>query len=100
MVGAIYNARRLCVKDSGHESSVHHQWSGISEGRPLSPFLFVVLMTVLISDVDWDVKEKFGADDTMLLETDKEVLRYTMERVMLHGRQYGLEPNLDKTELL
>ena len=54
MVEAIYTGRRFSVRDSGQESQSYPQCSGISQGCPLSPFLFVILMTVLLYDVDSD----------------------------------------------
>ena len=41
--------RRFTVRDWGHQSRPHAQQFGISQGCPLSPVLFSMLMTVRIS---------------------------------------------------
>ena len=38
----IYTGRVFKVSDHGYESQEHHQYFGISQGWPLSPFLFVM----------------------------------------------------------
>jgi hypothetical protein len=49
-VGEIYNDRQFHVRDEGVMSSTRPQRAGISQGCPLSPFLFGILMTVLMTD--------------------------------------------------
>ena len=48
LIGNIYEARRFCVADGATKSSERKQMSGISQGCPLSPFLFVMLMTMVL----------------------------------------------------
>ena len=48
----IYTGRVFKVSDHGHESQEHHQYFGISQGCPLSPFLFVMVMTILLHDAN------------------------------------------------
>eukprot|EP00959_Pyramimonas_sp_CCMP1952_P438632 9183010-Pyramimonas_sp.AAC.1 len=50
MVQHIYFARRFSVIGPALESAEKEPHSGISQGRPLSPFLLVMLMTVVIRD--------------------------------------------------
>ena len=52
IVAAIYSDRRFYVQDCGQQSSSRPQRSGISQGCPLSPFLFVMLMSVLMEDAE------------------------------------------------
>ena len=89
MVLNIYSSRSFCVRDNRQTSSSHGQETGISQGCPLSPFLFVILMTVLLKDLEDEVTSKHGgipaadyipsrdvryADDTRGAETDETVL--------------------------
>ena len=46
----IYTNRKFCVMDGGHKSKEKPQHSGIAQGCPLSPFLFVMVMTVVMYD--------------------------------------------------
>ena len=50
IIRAIYSNRRFQVRDAGHISHHHTQNFGICQGCPLSPFLFIMLMTVLMPD--------------------------------------------------
>ena len=50
IVRNIYKGRCFTVRDGGHQSHPHAQQFGISQGCPLSPVQFSMLMTVLISD--------------------------------------------------
>ena len=54
MVDAIYSSGRLFETDGGKQSPCHTQVFDISQGCPLSHFLFVILMTVLLG---WQPKE-------------------------------------------
>ena len=51
VIKAMYNKPSFFVEVEGHASEVHQQESGIRQGCPLSPYLFVILMTVLFHDV-------------------------------------------------
>jgi len=115
MVLSIYTGRSFCVRDGKANSSSHGQESGISQGCPLSPFLFVILMTVLLKDVEDVVDSLHGskatadyipsrdllyADDTLGAETEEAVLQTFLDQVVAHGHAYGLELNWDKTIVL
>ena len=112
MVRAIYADRSFQVRDSGRMSDVHAQRFGILQGCPLSPFLFSILMTVLIRDAKDKLHEQFGADrfgalglgeilyadDTLLMGCDDEVLQAYMQHISDCGAEYGLSFNGTKLE--
>ena len=80
MLKHIYRDMCFQVRGHGHSSSQRRQRSGISQGCPLSPFLFVMLMSTIVKDaVDQlsstaknDLSSNFlsillYADDTLLI---------------------------------
>ena len=50
VIRAIYSNRIFQVRDAGSTSTAYQQHFGICQGCPLSPFLFVMVMTVLMHD--------------------------------------------------
>ena len=113
MVQGIYSDRCFTVRDSGKTSSTHPQQFGILQGCPLSPFLFSILMTVLVHDAKrkflqqrphhtptWQLDEVLYADDTLLIGSDVETLQEYMDCIRQCGRCYGLSLNASKLESL
>ena len=111
LIAGIYQARTFSVFDAGVESSTHKQAAGIAQGCPLSPYLFVILMTIAMTDAKmWShvVEQKpyivsadlVYADDTMLLTSSPASAQALLNNVSAAGQQYGLELNLEKTVLL
>ena len=52
VIEAIYRNPKFAVKEMGKISSERRQHSGIRQGCPLSPYLFVIVMTVIMRDID------------------------------------------------
>lgn len=113
MVRGIYTNRCFTVRDSGYTSSTHPQQFGILQGCPLSPFLFSILMTVLVHDAKrelaqkrpdhtsmWKLDEILYADDTLLVGSDVETLQIYMDCICRRGHTYGLSFNASKLESL
>ena len=114
MVANIYSNRCFYIRDCFSTSADHTQSFGISQGCPLSPFLFVILMSVLMHDAVNMTRNQFGielsptlvchailyADDTLLVEAEKYYLQVFMECVMKLGYTYGLQLNWDKVECM
>ena len=113
IVRNIYKGRRFTVRDGGHQSRPHAQQFGISLRCPLSPVLFSMLMTVLISDVprnlqEWSpeiknpdmVNELLYADDTLVIALDDARAQGYMTCIAQAGANYGLLFNWRKLEVL
>ena len=102
----IYKRRTFVVHDSGYCSKKRTQHYGICQGCPLSPFLFTIVMTVLLHDAKEDFENMQGivyetffvqdlvyADDTLLIGVDGDRVQGYMESVVLMGEEYGLQLN-------
>ena len=64
---AIYTGRLFEVSDCGTISSKRAQNAGISQGCPLSPCLFVMVMTLVVHDA----VDQLGAADQLLVRTHR-----------------------------
>ena len=113
VIQAIYTNRCFYVADAGVDSPTCCQRAGICQGCPLSPFLFSILMTVLISDAKNKLEtqgvrlstnvltnELLYADDTLIVDTDRDNVQRYMEAIADAGSNYGLSFNWGKLEIL
>ena len=83
MIQGFYQDRTLQILEDGEKSAIHPQSSGIAQGCPLSPYLFIIMMSILLEDVDKEVKSDhveppyihtndiLYADDTLILSSDR-----------------------------
>ena len=110
VVEAIYTNREFFVNDSGQTSQKRRQCSGICQGCPLSPFLFIIGMTVIMHDAvvaslaqgpalayaDKRLFDVLYADDTLLLGSsapDGEAFAGEVEKIR---GTYGMSLHLGK----
>ena len=87
---------------------------GFSQGCPLSPFIFTIMMSVLMHDASQELQATHGetkvpflvtrrvlyADDTLIMEGDEAVVQAYMDKIAEVGKEYGLSFNWSKLELL
>ena len=113
MVASIYSDRRFQVNDCGTASEPRSQHSGICQGCPLSPFLFIIVMTVLMENAraqlspaarqavaEHQLYDIRYADDTLILGTgvaDVEELASAIEKA---GAEFGMTLHWGKTQAM
>lgn len=113
LVGALYNSPHFNVELNSITSSDHPQNRGIRQGCPLSPYLFVVVMSALFADIHnnhpdlnnhriWGTNftELLYADDTLLLSRSLRSCQTLLHAVEHAAARIGLHLNRDKTCLL
>ena len=102
------------MRDAGHTSEPRPQHFGISQGCPLSPFLFSIVMTVLLFDASAKfamevetrqpcvllVNELVYADDTLVVATDPCRAETHMRCIEAMGMNFGLRLNWKKCGVL
>ena len=107
LIGDIYSNRIFRIIDASSQSEFHSQLFGISQGCPLSPFLFSILMTVLLHDcydrldtIPDDLRELLYADDILFIFKNPETPQHFIEIIVAEGKKYGLLLNYDKVKML
>ena len=115
MIRGIYSHRYFIIRDACGDSSMRLQRAGIAQGCRLSPYLFILLQTVLLADVDTRLSmlgpvtgepefmvctDILYADDTLLLGNDVRRLQAHYFAIIEEGRKYGLELNVAKTVMM
>lgn len=102
------------VEIDGERSDYFKQEAGIRQACPMSPYLFLILMTVLFHDIHkgdklklrgdrlegFDFDEALFADDTILFSKNSTKLEKLLQKIEKEGAKYGLELNKDKCEHL
>jgi len=110
IIASFYNEPKFRIKDSEGNSAYRKQRAGIRQGCPLSPYLFILLMTVIFHDVHTEVDHKIApytgdcvntwellyADDTMVMGSRAREINIILRQIAIESDKYNLKLNHDK----
>ena len=116
IIGALYSDPTFHTVSGSGDKAYGTVGLGIRQGCPLSPYLFIMVLTVIFEDLDeallsagiatntWSVGKPVYdleyADDTLLLGKTTTQLEGFLHHLEEQARLYGMQLNQTKTELL
>ena len=111
MVDAIYSSRAFFVHDTYIDSTTKSQCAEITQRRPVSPVLFIMVMSVEITDARQDFIHEVGddvkfvweiicADDTLIVDERGDLASIDMKCILKQGEHYSLMLNWDKLPMI
>jgi len=110
IIESFYRDPKFRVKDVEGLSGYRKQRAGIRQGCPLSPYLFILLMTVIFHDVHAEVDDSIRAykidvapiwellyaDDTMIMGNRAREINILLKQIEIESEKYNLKLNHDK----
>lgn len=111
MLEVIYNSVKTCVRVNGNRSDYFDSYTGVKQGEPLSPLLFIFFINDMYDSLYDNSVESFNledlklfvllfADDTVLFSYTKEGLQLLLNNLHSYCRKWGVTVNIDKTVIM
>ena len=114
MMEAICKEPRFSIKEGKTITVLKKQLTGIRQGCPLSPYLFILLLTTITHDVkknmgleeqiivnagklhNIDLSELFYAEDTLIMASTAAAAETILQHVELESGKYSMNQNHTK----
>ena len=114
IIKSLYKNTQFKVEIDGVESEWEQQATGIRQGCPLSPYLFILVMTVMFDEIHKELgatliekripgvtfDEILYADDTICIGTDTKSINKFLKAIEEKGKEFGLKLNQTKCEVV
>jgi len=111
MLRKIYECVRSCVKVNGSTSDFFESRSGVKQGEPLSPLLFLFFLNDMYDNLYHDSTDHFTfddiqmflllfADDTAIFSYTQDGLQRLLNRLKEYCNSWGITVNIDKTVVM
>jgi len=110
LIGDIYNNPQFRVEMEGNTSEYRKQQTGIRQGCPLSPYIFIIVMAVIIFDIKQrlntpkmrqpikgiEFAEILYADDTLIFGNYTRNISIYLKEIEEESAKYNMKLNYDK----
>ncbi len=117
VIDALYRNPQFRVSSNGKDSDLRTASTGIRQGCPLSPYLFLFVHSVIMNEVDVELHEQLGhlpwvhssdhplsqlayADDTMVVARSAALTERRLQTIQSKAFQFNIKLNLKKCELI
>ena len=114
LISEMYRNPQFMVEMDNKQSDWKRQETGIRQGCPLSPYLFIILMSVMFWDihhegvkglernrvVGTEFDEVVYADDTICISESEVAMNGLLAAIEAEGSKYGMRLNKSKCEYL
>ncbi len=82
----MYEAPRFFVPEAGNDSATFEASTGIRQGCPISPFLFVIVLTMLFEDLDNELRDQHIVNNIVSYRRPLYELEYAGDVALFHGQ--------------